>query len=312
MSIKLSLSLLPFRLYICRFSFEHLKEFTHQICQIVLRRNEQENSFFCFTETQEGVSLILDEHLFKLFPTSTKFEVSIQTWRALQVNEGSLGYTSTGIICQLARPLSDMSIFNISTWGTDYTLVPEKHIWSAIHKLEKDIGTVDGKDELNQIIPEKDEPESITSKKSDVKFKLNHFKEELFIRQVNLETVEQCESAILRILLHIDQSENKFEKRDLICVTMTQEEVTIVAPKKIFDIFPSETLSPASDPWEALRIGSNLGFEETGIVASVTSAVSQIGLFYISAYSSDYILVGKKDSKTALQKFKDNGFEIRE
>ncbi len=58
-------------------------------------------------------------------------------WRCLKV-EGPLDFTLTGILASLATPLAGagISIFAISTFGTDYVLVKEINLQKTIAVLQ--------------------------------------------------------------------------------------------------------------------------------------------------------------------------------
>ena len=57
-------------------------------------------------------------------------------WRVLKC-EGPLDYALTGIMASLAEPLADANvpIFPIATHDTDYILIKERHLETAIHAL---------------------------------------------------------------------------------------------------------------------------------------------------------------------------------
>ncbi len=57
-------------------------------------------------------------------------------WRMFMV-EGPLDFAITGVLLALAKPLSDagLSILAISTFGTDYLLVKEEALESAVRAL---------------------------------------------------------------------------------------------------------------------------------------------------------------------------------
>lgn len=59
-------------------------------------------------------------------------------WRGLRV-AGALDFALTGILAALAAPLAaaGVSIFAVSTYDTDYLLVPERQIAEAIAALER-------------------------------------------------------------------------------------------------------------------------------------------------------------------------------
>ncbi len=57
-------------------------------------------------------------------------------WRVLKC-EGPLDYSLAGIVASLAEPLADASvpIFPIATYDTDYLLIKENHLETAIQAL---------------------------------------------------------------------------------------------------------------------------------------------------------------------------------
>ncbi len=59
-------------------------------------------------------------------------------WRAFKL-EGDLGLESVGVIAALSQPLADagISIFNVSTYETNYVLVEDKNLKKAIEVLSK-------------------------------------------------------------------------------------------------------------------------------------------------------------------------------
>lgn len=59
-------------------------------------------------------------------------------WRALAV-EGTLELSQVGVLTELAAPLAaaGVPIFVISTYGTDYVLVPDEALHAAAEALER-------------------------------------------------------------------------------------------------------------------------------------------------------------------------------
>jgi uncharacterized protein len=80
--------------------------------------------------TSDETSIVCEE---AAIPQSVQSE---RGWRALMVL-GPLDFSLTGILLMVARPLADagVSIFAISTFDTDYVLVKESSLETAIHAL---------------------------------------------------------------------------------------------------------------------------------------------------------------------------------
>ena len=57
-------------------------------------------------------------------------------WRALKL-QGPFPFTETGVLASVIRPLAEaeIPIFAVSTFDTDYVLVPERHLEAAVGVL---------------------------------------------------------------------------------------------------------------------------------------------------------------------------------
>jgi hypothetical protein len=91
------------------------------------------------TRTPEELSIICRE---EVVPEGARCE---KGWKCLVV-EGPLPFSATGILASLAGPLAEagISIFAVSTFDTDYLLVPEPQIARAVAALEAAGHQVDG------------------------------------------------------------------------------------------------------------------------------------------------------------------------
>ena len=88
--------------------------------------------FLSFTRTAEEDSLICED--FRV-PDGLRAQ---RGFRALKV-DGVLAFHLTGVLASLAAPLADakVPVFAVSTHDTDYLLVPEPLLSSAIEALRK-------------------------------------------------------------------------------------------------------------------------------------------------------------------------------
>lgn len=66
------------------------------------------------------------------------------------------------------------------------------------------------------------------------------------------------------------------------------------------------------DNWKALKIEGVLDFSLIGILSKISTilAENKIGIFAISTYNTDYILIKKKDFDKAIKVLKDNKYEV--
>ena len=113
---KFTLSVLPEKLGICHFA-KHapIPDWAEHNCE-----------FFSLTKTHDELSIVCpQDHI----PENVRAE---KDWRAFRL-EGPLDMYSVGVIAMLSAPLAKagISIFNISTYKTDYILVEEKNFAKA-------------------------------------------------------------------------------------------------------------------------------------------------------------------------------------
>lgn len=96
-----------------------------------------ESSFCAVTRTPEELSIVCREDVIP------KGISSDRGWRALKI-EGPLELSDIGIVLSLAEPLAEagVSIFVVSTYETDYTLVRESQLETARTALSKQGHTV--------------------------------------------------------------------------------------------------------------------------------------------------------------------------
>lgn len=88
---------------------------------------------FFIAKTNEELSIVCPSHI-----TFNSFAAE-KHWRALEV-VGPLGFSLTGILADISGVLANasVSIFAISTYDTDFILVKEQQIDTAIAALKKD------------------------------------------------------------------------------------------------------------------------------------------------------------------------------
>jgi hypothetical protein len=90
-------------------------------------------------------------------------------------------------------------------------------------------------------------------------------------------------------------------------VTRTAEELSIVCPDQVA---PKELES--EHEWKCLKIHGPLGFDEVGIISSLTKVLADvdISVFVLSTFETDYIMVKRLNIEKAAKALKDNGHEI--
>ena len=88
----------------------------------------------------------------------------------------------------------------------------------------------------------------------------------------------------------------------------TDEELSLVIPT---DAVPAET-TERDDGWRAFRIQGVLDFSLIGILSKISGLLADagIGIFTVSTFNTDYILVKKENFEKALGVLADAGYQI--
>ena len=118
---KLTLSILPEKLGICHFAKNSsIPDWAKDISFCSITRTKDELSVVCPQDKIPGGVLVEKD------------------WRAFKL-ESTLDLFSVGIIASLSEPLAKagISIFNVSTYETNYILVEEKNFAKAKKALSK-------------------------------------------------------------------------------------------------------------------------------------------------------------------------------
>ena len=98
--------------------------------------------------------------------------------------------------------------------------------------------------------------------------------------------------------------------REFFFLGKTDEEISLVC--KTEDT-PSNTIE-RDDGWRGFRIEGVLDFSLIGILSKISSilAENKIGIFAVSTYNTDYILVKKENFDLAMTVLAEAGYEISE
>jgi hypothetical protein len=89
---------------------------------------------------------------------------------------------------------------------------------------------------------------------------------------------------------------------------ITDEEISLVCPT---EMAPSAFLE-REDGWKGFRIQGVLDFSLIGILAPIASILAQnkIGIFAVSTYNTDYILIKKENFALAVKVLKEAGYDF--
>ena len=93
-------------------------------------------------------------------------------------------------------------------------------------------------------------------------------------------------------------------------VGRTDEEISLVCKT---DEVPAQT-TDREDGWSAFRVEGVLDFSLVGILSKITGILAEqgIGIFAVSTYNTDYILVKKEKMDAALAALEAAGYEVAE
>ena len=95
---------------------------------------------------------------------------------------------------------------------------------------------------------------------------------------------------------------------EFIFVGKTDEEISIVCDTSVV---PNNT-TERSDGWKAFRIEGKLDFTLIGILSKISTALAKnnIGIFAVSTFNTDYILVKAEDFDKAMTVLDEKGYRI--
>ena len=88
----------------------------------------------------------------------------------------------------------------------------------------------------------------------------------------------------------------------------TDQEISLVCPTTQV---PAHTTA-REDGWRAFRISGVLDFSLVGVLSNLTSLLADagIGIFAVSTYNTDYILVKKEHFDRALALLEEKGYQV--
>ena len=95
---------------------------------------------------------------------------------------------------------------------------------------------------------------------------------------------------------------------DLFFIGKTDEEISLVCETKYV---PDNTVE-RDDGWKAFRIQGILDFSMIGILSDISGILAEndIGIFAISTFNTDYILVKQENFEKALEVLSDSEYRI--
>ena len=99
-----------------------------------------------------------------------------------------------------------------------------------------------------------------------------------------------------------------FAMSGLYFIGKTDSELSLVCET---DRTPAQTVA-REDGWRAMRIAGQLDFSLTGILSGIAAVLAEarVGIFAVSTYDTDYILVKRENLDRAVEALKAAGYGI--
>ena len=96
---------------------------------------------------------------------------------------------------------------------------------------------------------------------------------------------------------------------DFVFAAKTDEELSLVCPS---DAVPENAMR-RDDGWRAFRIDGVLDFSLVGILAKISAVLAEakIGIFAVSTFNTDYVLVKAENLARALEALASAGYEVK-
>ena len=103
---------------------------------------------------------------------------------------------------------------------------------------------------------------------------------------------------------------SKVDYSDEFCfIGKTDEELSLVCNT---NLVPTNAIK-CDNGWKAFRIEGVLDFSLIGILSKISTllAGNEIGIFAVSTYNTDYILIKKENLNKAIEVLEQNGYEVK-
>lgn len=89
----------------------------------------------------------------------------------------------------------------------------------------------------------------------------------------------------------------------------TDEEISLVCQTK----YVPKNCTEEDSGWKAFRIQGILDFSLIGILSKISAVLAEngIGIFVVSTYNTDYVLVKESNFELAVQKLESAGYKVK-
>jgi len=307
-------------LYVAQLQKNNLQMCALSLIKIMLFSDK--DRFFSYTDTSSEISIVMDEETFKEFPEDT-LELSPKLYRALEFTSGPS--SSAYLVHSMSDPLAraGISIFYISTYETDYTLIAEEDIHRAVDCLRKsfplltcNLPNIPHTDrDIQDIVVEdnftKSAPIFFTRKNAmPNKRKLTVSLNKLVLTSARKHVLPTIGTYIVKFLFFPDKESRFFsycEANDTISMILDSDEYEKLSEAA------GNALGSYNDLWQRISVDDGpLGFDEPGIVDSIANPLARVGVsaFYVSTFETDHLLVRQSQVTTAINTLRNSSFVV--
>ena len=97
-------------------------------------------------------------------------------------------------------------------------------------------------------------------------------------------------------------------EQPFVFIGCTDEEKSLVCP---YELVPDNT-THREDGWVGFRICGELEFSLIGVLAGISKVLAQnkVGIFVISTYNTDYVLVKEENFEKAVRELREAGYGV--
>ncbi|KAE8898460.1 hypothetical protein PF005_g19155 [Phytophthora fragariae] len=228
------------------------------------------------------------------------------------------GLPQSVVLTQLTTELAKhrISVFQISTYQTDYVLVKVEDLDAAIGCLQSFCSIEMESEEQLSVVGGGDEPEQDAEQKEEP---LEVHQHPLSVPDVKLHLVQLNRTFVRRHLYSLVEllfKPTQLEEERFLSYSETGDDISVVTSDENF-LDEARTLMEQGDQgvlvspdfWRPVQIGNTkLGFAETGIVAGQTRVLVNAGttVFYLSTYATDFMLIKEDEWDDALPILRDH------
>jgi len=300
------LKVLPHRLALAALHQDRFAGCVHALLKLLLFP-KSDDTFFSFTDTSEDISLVIEDEFVSLFPEE-ELQCTTQRWRAIQFDEGPLGFESTGIVSSVATPLAKAKIplFYVSTFTTGYTLVEEDILQNAVECL-KSAGFIFSNDPVTPVstsalkVPtlaaEKRKAYPVSPSFVKTQMVITKLPYQLYMANISKKKKGDLAKDLIRLLFYPE------EKKRFFSFTETPDEVSLILDEESASSFPKDSLTLCNVIWRALQISEgSYGSHGSETISKFAQPLANacISIFNVSTYFNDYTLVAESNMEKSL------------